>query len=53
MLHITHYTLHILQGTILPPAKLQYANMVVEPGLKGTWNLMQLQFSHPAKSRDG
>mmetsp|Transcript_13919 Transcript_13919/g.30553 ORF Transcript_13919/g.30553 Transcript_13919/m.30553 type:complete len:898 (+) Transcript_13919:485-3178(+) len=40
-------------GTILPPAKLQYANKVVEPGLKGTWNLMQLKFSHPATSRDG
>jgi eukaryotic translation initiation factor 2C len=34
-------------GTILPPAKLQYANRVVEPQLKGAWNLAGgIKFAH-------
>lgn len=36
-----------VKGTILPPAKLQYANRKLEPELKGAWNLSGgVQFAH-------
>jgi hypothetical protein len=36
-------------GTILPPPRLQYGNQVIEPQLKGTWNLAnRTTFAHPA-----
>lgn len=36
-------------ATILPPAKLQYGNRVIEPQLKGSWNLAdRVTFAHPA-----
>ena len=36
-------------ATILPPPKLQYGNQIVEPQLKGAWNLANnVTFAHPA-----
>jgi len=38
-----------VQGVILPPPKLQYGNRVIEPGLKGAWNLAgNVTFAYPA-----
>jgi eukaryotic translation initiation factor 2C len=40
-----------VQGVILPPPKLQYGNRVIEPGLKGAWNLAgNVTFAYPAPS---
>jgi eukaryotic translation initiation factor 2C len=40
-----------VQGFILPYPKLQYKGRVVEPELRGTWNLSGgIQFAYPAKS---
>lgn len=40
-----------VQGFILPPAKLQYGNRVVEPELTGSWNLAgNVTFAHPPPS---
>jgi hypothetical protein len=44
-------TLMKVQGFILPPPKLQYKNRVIEPELKGSWNLaggVQFAFPPPA-----
>jgi hypothetical protein len=36
-------------GTILPPPRLQYGNQVIEPQLKGAWNMQnRTTFAHPA-----
>lgn len=38
-----------VQGVILPPPKLQYGNKVIEPELRGAWNLSGgVTFSNPA-----
>ncbi|RYG67439.1 hypothetical protein EON64_07440 [archaeon] len=38
-----------VQACILPPPKLQYGNRVIEPQLKGAWNLSGgVRFAHPA-----
>ncbi len=38
-----------VQGVILPPPKLQYGNRVIEPELRGSWNLAGgVTFAHPA-----
>lgn len=40
-----------VQGFILPPAKLQYGNRVIEPELTGSWNLAgNVKFAHPPPS---
>lgn len=37
-----------VQATILPPPKLQYGNRVIEPELRGSWNLAgSVTFAHP------
>jgi eukaryotic translation initiation factor 2C len=42
-----------VQACILPPAKLQYGNRIIEPELRGTWNLAGgVNFAHPAKPDD-
>lgn len=36
-------------GTILPPPRLQYGNCIIDPQLKGTWNMSgSTTFAHPA-----
>jgi eukaryotic translation initiation factor 2C len=40
-----------VSAVLLPPAKIQYANGVVEPGLSGTWN--SKKFVDPAKASSG
>lgn len=43
-----------VQACILPPAKLQYGNRVVEPQLRGNWNLSGgIRFAHPAQPKSG
>lgn len=38
-----------VDAVILPPPKLQYANRVIQPELRGSWNLAgNVQFAHPA-----
>lgn len=38
-----------VQASILPPPKLKYGNKVIEPGLRGTWNLAGgVTFAEPA-----
>jgi hypothetical protein len=40
-----------VQGFILPPAKLQYGNRVIEPELTGSWNLAgNVTFAQPPPS---
>lgn len=42
-----------VQGFILPPPKLQYGNKVVEPELKGAWNLSGgTTFAQPAPTNN-
>lgn len=42
-----------VQGFILPPPKLQYKNRVIEPELKGSWNLAGgVAFVHPPPQPD-
>jgi hypothetical protein len=42
-----------VQGYILPPPKLQYGNRVIEPELKGAWNLAGgVTFAQPAPSQN-
>lgn len=46
--NISSQPLHLQGATILPPAKLQYGNRIIEPELTGAWNLARgTTFAHP------
>lgn len=48
-LHHVSTTPMKVDATILPPPKLQYGNRVIQPELKGAWNLAgNVQFAYPA-----
>lgn len=39
----------MVHAVILPPPKLQYSNRIIQPELKGAWNLVgNVQFAYPA-----